>query len=75
MSMAAHAGDTEGPLVEGLRLGPAPGPDLGGHGPHLAASIVGAAPGRRSSTETRPTPSGRRPRHTLTSREPVTDVL
>lgn len=44
---AAHAGDTEGPLVRGLRLGPALGPDLGGHTPHLTASIVGAAPERR----------------------------
>lgn len=34
--------------MEGFRLGRAPGPDLGGHAPHLTASIVGAAPGRRS---------------------------
>lgn len=40
--------NTEGPLVEGFRLGPVPGADLGGHTPHLTASIVGAAPGRGS---------------------------
>lgn len=37
-------------LVEGFRLGRDPGPDLGGHTRHLAASIVGAAPGSRSGT-------------------------
>lgn len=34
--------------MEGFRLGRAPGPDLGGHTPHLTASIVGAAPGHQS---------------------------
>lgn len=53
-----------------------PGLDLEGHTPHLTASIVGAAPGSRLGAQGDPPAfPGRPPRHTLTSREPVTDVL
>lgn len=51
-------GDMSGQLMPGMPKDPwggggsgwaaSPGLDLGGHTPHLAASIVGAAPGRRS---------------------------